>query len=70
MSNYRDFHREAEEFWSEFRSHTGWDKTTTIGIAGRSVPIPVKDCPKCGKPAPIVVLDQRFVCKKCMVLFI
>lgn len=70
MKEERDFAKEAEEFWAEFKSEAAWDKTTTVGISGRTVPIAVKDCPKCGKPGPMVVLDARFICRKCMVLFV
>ena len=70
MRNKRDFEQETREFWKEFESDTGWDKTTTIGISGRTVPICAKNCPQCGKPSPMVVIDARFLCRKCLILFV
>ena len=69
MQALRDFEKDAAEFWAQFEETVAWDKTTTVGVVGRSIPVAVKDCPQCENPGPMVVLDQRFVCRKCSVLF-
>lgn len=40
---------------------------TIVGTTGS--PLPVKDCPHCQNPSPMITQSARFVCRKCILLF-